>query len=196
MWPISKPTSNRRWRRPRNSHHEPTIMENPTPPAAHREESTDSPVGRRRTSRRPACRRRRHPAARTSVRPTIAQTFLSAVSRAFLPAGRRDESDVRFIRGAGPTGKSAVRQTRMSALRRVRFQTRSADFPVCRFAGLPSRRSPEGFQRRLVQPLDDWKVGAAFSPNAYPRPPAVAASSSSKTQTVPAPARFFRRRFL
>jgi hypothetical protein len=30
----------------------------------------------------------------------VAQTFLSAVSRAFLPAGRRDDSNVRFLGGA------------------------------------------------------------------------------------------------
>ena len=45
--------------------------------------------------------------------PTVVpQTFLSAVARAFLPAGRGNHSGVGCGCGAGPTGKSAERQTK------------------------------------------------------------------------------------
>jgi len=59
-------------------------------------------------------------------RPGVAQTFLSAVSRAFQPAGQRDHSDVHFLCRVGPTGKSVVRQ-RLS--RSLEFEV-SLDFAL------------------------------------------------------------------
>ena len=45
---------------------------------------------------------------------TVAQTCLSAVSRAFQPARRWNYPNVRFRRAAPPTGWSAKRQTQTS----------------------------------------------------------------------------------
>ena len=81
----------------------------------------------------PNLRYRRFPnrqAVQKSGASGVSQAFLSAVSRAFLPAGCRDDSGVRFLGGAWPTGKSAERQTRMSALRvwsRTRLAVRWAN---------------------------------------------------------------------
>ena len=47
----------------------------------------------------------------------VAQTFLSAVAQVFQPAGRVGNSRGCLAIDALPTGKSAERQTRMSALR-------------------------------------------------------------------------------
>jgi hypothetical protein len=47
----------------------------------------------------------------------VAQTFLSAVPQVFQPAKRGDSSSVRLATKTSPTGKSAKRQTRMSAPR-------------------------------------------------------------------------------
>ncbi len=47
---------------------------------------------------------------------TVAQTFLSAVPQVFQPAKRGDNSSTRLATKTSPTGKSAKRQTRMSAL--------------------------------------------------------------------------------
>jgi len=105
----------------------------------------------------------------------VAPTFLSAVSRAFLPAGRRDDSDVRFLGDAGPTGKSAERQTRMSAVRvwsRTRLAVRWPNGPQVGPAARDAIRQTGPAKREAVR-------GKSPSPTAATERPARAGSPPS-----------------
>jgi hypothetical protein len=106
--------------------------------------------------------------------PRIPQTFLSAVSRAFQPARRRDGSGNHFVCGAWPTGKSAVRVWN----RAPPAVWSTADFPVCRIAGFPTRQPSAHRARPTSARPADWEIGdtagwetcGTFSSNARKAP--------------------------
>ena len=126
----------------------------------------------------PNLRYRRFPnrqAVQKSGASGVSQAFLSAVSRAFLPAGCRDDSGVRFLGGAWPTGKSAERQTRMSAVRvwsRTRLAVRWPNGPQVGPAARDAIRQTGPAKREAVR-------GKSPSPTAATERPARAGSPPS-----------------
>jgi hypothetical protein len=95
------------------------------------------------------------------ARRTVAQTFQSAVSRAFQPAGCRNVSGDSSAFSAGPTGKSAIRQTGMSALPpdRARFGRSIADKPCIPGQSHPIRHTNQPRTRGA-----SWSAAALTAP--------------------------------
>jgi hypothetical protein len=75
---------------------------------------------------------------------TLAQTFLSAVSRVFQPAGAKHllSSAAPSASAALPTGMSAIRQTRMSALRCRRYAAVDPQRVARKFVTSPDLTAP------------------------------------------------------
>ena len=81
-----------------------------------------------------------HGRARVLASRAVAQTFQSAVSRVFQPAGRVEIPSARPASDAQPTRKSAKRQTGKSALQRISFGASETVWPAVPFKPHQSTR--------------------------------------------------------